>query len=117
MTCDRDIGRQVAPVAANERTALAWNRSALSAGLLGAVVIRYGAAGDLPLAAAFAVGVALLVAAVTAWVYGERAYRARPSAAFATAVPLARPRALRLVSVSTAVAAVCAVVLVLAGRL
>jgi uncharacterized membrane protein YidH (DUF202 family) len=61
---------------ANERTALAWIRTALSLAVSGALTIRLGVENDLTLAGVV-VGGALLVFAAGMWSHGAHAYRRR----------------------------------------
>jgi uncharacterized membrane protein YidH (DUF202 family) len=72
-------GRKPRPIdagLANERTALAWTRTALSLAASGALTIRLGVENDLTLAS-IAVGAGLLVSAAGIWFYGAAAYRRR----------------------------------------
>jgi uncharacterized membrane protein YidH (DUF202 family) len=59
-----------------ERTALAWNRSAIGVAAIGAVVVRIGAVGGHTAAALVAGGV-LAGLALGVWASGHRLYRGR----------------------------------------
>lgn len=85
---------------ANERTSLAWTRTALGLALVGAVILKAGA--RVPVAS-IPVGVGLIVFAAATGLRGASAYRGRLEG---TAVPLPRVGALREVAAATLIAAV-----------
>lgn len=106
------MSEELDPTQATERTLLAWNRSALAVAVIGALGIRAGAVGaSTP---AYVLGGVLLVLAAATLAYGHAAYRSSRRR-LARRAPLARPRAIRAVTVATAVAGVAAFVLVLLG--
>lgn len=100
------------PTQATERTLLAWNRSALAVAVVAALAIRAGAVGGST--AAYVLGGVLLALAVATLTYGHTAYRSSRRR-LARGAPLARPQAIRAVTVATAVAGVAAFALVLLG--
>jgi uncharacterized membrane protein YidH (DUF202 family) len=61
---------------ARERTALAWNRSAIALAAIGAVIVRIGAQGD-HTAAALAGGTVLAAVAIAVWIFGRRVFAGR----------------------------------------
>jgi uncharacterized membrane protein YidH (DUF202 family) len=73
------LGREPRPIdagLANERTALAWTRTALSLAASGALIVRLGVENDLTLPGVV-IGAGLLVFAAGIWFYGAHAYRRR----------------------------------------
>jgi uncharacterized membrane protein YidH (DUF202 family) len=88
---------------ARERTGLAWERSALAFGALGAVVLGVAAHRDLPVLLALSAALAGVGAAV--WRHGRQSYD-RPFVGPQT-------RALSLMSLAAALAAVAAAIVVL----
>jgi len=91
------------PSAPGERTALAWERSALSYASLAALVL--GVAAHRGLAWLVAVSAALVAVAAGVWHHGHHAYD--------RSGVVAQPRALRLIALATALVAVAATVVVL----
>ena len=93
---------------ANERSLLAWQRTAMSWGGAGAIVTRYFASDGL-LRAHTLVGVAMLLVGALMWLDGTRRYR-RADAAIRrdddVAVPVATIRAVWLATVAAITAAV-----------
>jgi len=87
---------------ARERTGLAWERSALAFGALGAVVLGVAAHKELPILLVFSAALAGVGAAV--WHHGRRSYDH----------PVVRPqtRALALLSLAAALTAVAAAIVV-----
>jgi uncharacterized membrane protein YidH (DUF202 family) len=63
---------------ARERTALAWNRSALALATIGAVIVRIGAQAN-HTAAALAGGAVLAAVAIVVWMFGRRVFAGRAS--------------------------------------
>jgi uncharacterized membrane protein YidH (DUF202 family) len=106
------MSEELDPTQATERTLLAWNRSALAVGLIGALAIRAGAVGGST--PAYVLGGILLALALATWAYGHAAYRSSRRR-LVRGQPLARPQAIRAVTVATSVAGVAAFVLVLLG--
>ena len=99
------------PGLAGERTALAWNRSALALAALGALSLR--AASESPLAAlGYAIGGMLLLLAAVTGIYGARAYR-RTEVGAARRELDASPLPLRIMAIATAVTGLAALVLAL----
>jgi hypothetical protein len=96
--------REPARGLARARTGLAWERSALVHATLAGVVLGVAAHRDAPAVVPF--GIALLAVAAAVWRRGRRAYAWEDVAA--------QPRALALLTASTAVAALTAAALVLA---
>lgn len=92
------------PIAVGERTALAWERSALAYATLAAVVLGIAAHRGLP--GLLVVSVALLVVALLVWRHGRRGYD--------RADVIAQPRALRLMALATALVALTATIVVIA---
>lgn len=94
------------PGLANERTFLAWNRTALALGAIGALMIRasVGTAAEIP---GIAAGTSMLVTAASAWGYGFLVYQGNQRALMLGG-HVARPHALRIVSIATTVTAVAA---------
>jgi uncharacterized membrane protein YidH (DUF202 family) len=90
-------------IAVGERTALAWERSALAYASLAAVVLGIAAHRGLP--GLLVVTVVLLVVALLVWRQGRRAYDRE--------AVVAQPRALRLIALTTALVAVAAAVVVI----
>jgi uncharacterized membrane protein YidH (DUF202 family) len=88
---------------ARERTALAWERSALGFAALAGIVLGIAARRDAP--GLLVLAVALLALAAAVWRHGRRAYER-------TAV-VAQSRAIALVTLATVLAAVAAVAAVL----
>jgi uncharacterized membrane protein YidH (DUF202 family) len=95
-----------APGFARERTGLAWERSALAFGALGAVVLGVAAHRDEP--ALLAVSAALAVAGGVIWHHGRRSYD-RPAVAPQT-------QAFMLMTLAAAVVAVIAAIVVVVTR-
>jgi uncharacterized membrane protein YidH (DUF202 family) len=88
---------------ARERSGLAWERSGLAFAALGGVVLGVAARHEVP--SLLAVAVALLGVAVAAWRHGRSAYERH------AVEP--QPRALGLISLATALAALAAAVAVI----
>lgn len=106
------MSEELDPTQATERTLLAWNRSALAVAVIGALAIRAGAVGaSTP---AYVLGGVLLVLAAASLAYGHAAYRSS-RLRLVRGQPLARPQALRAVTVATVAAGVASFVLVLLG--
>ena len=100
-----------------ERTALAWNRSALAFAALGGLVARAGAELTLP-AIAWPLAAVLLGLAGGAELYGRRAYRRRDEADVVMDPGDGLPSlevALQVASIGTAAAGVVAFALVIAS--
>lgn len=91
---------------ANERTLLAWSRSALSLAAIGALTLRYGAEQHAYLFAYPVAGVALL-GAIASWGYANVVYRDRRDADNLGFV--AQPRALRAMAITTTLLALSAI--------
>jgi uncharacterized membrane protein YidH (DUF202 family) len=91
------------PGLARERTGLAWQRTALGFVGLGGVVLGVAAHREAP--TLLVPSVALLAVAAAVWRHGQRAY-ARPEVQ-------AQPRAIALLAVATAAAALVAAIVVL----
>jgi len=90
------------PGVARERTGLAWQRSALGFVGLAGVVLSVAAHREAP--GLLVVSVALAAVALAVWRHGQRAY--------GNAGVQAQPRALALITVATALAALVAAVVV-----
>jgi uncharacterized membrane protein YidH (DUF202 family) len=90
------------PGVPRERTSLAWQRSAFGFVTLAGIVLSVAAHREAP--SLIAVSAALAMAAVAVWRQGRRAYE-RPEVE-------AQPRAVGLVAVATALAALAAAVIV-----
>lgn len=82
---------------ANERTALAWSRSALSLAAIGGLIVRFGTE-HREYVIAFPLGGAALLAAAAAWGYGNVVYTGRQSDYDGF---VAQPRALRALAIAT----------------
>ena len=82
---------------ANERTALAWSRSALSLAAIGGLILRFGTEHREYLLG-YPLGAATLLAAAAAWGYGNIVYSGRrhDDGGF-----VAEPRALRAMAIAT----------------
>ena len=91
------------PAATRERTSLAWQRSALAFAGLAAVVLGVAAHRNAP--GLLAPSAALVAVAAAVWRQGRRAYE-RPEVR-------AQPRALALLAIATALAALVAMIVVL----
>ena len=92
------------PGLARERTALAWQRSALGFVALAGVVLSVAAHREAP--GLLVVSAALVAVAVAVWRHGQRAYVHHEVQA--------QPRALALLAVATALAAIGAAIIVAA---
>lgn len=107
---DEDDAIRVAGGRAAERTALAWNRSALALAATGGLLVKAGADGG-TLLSGLAGGGSLVLAAALAWVYGLLAFR-RPdpdrSGPFAPSLAYAG-----LSAVSVAAGAIATVIVVI----
>lgn len=99
------------PGLANERTALAWNRSALSLAALAALAVRTGFKTKRPEVADPLAGLLMLVATGT-WLYGKHAY-GRNQTARQTGLAWQRPVALATIAATTALSAILAFALAL----
>ena len=106
-----DGAQQADPGLANERTFLAWNRTALALAVIGALMIRasVGTAAEIP---GIAAGASMLVAAAGTWGYSFLVYQGNQRA-LGLGGYVARPRALRIVSTATTVTAIAAFLLAL----
>ncbi len=96
---------------AGERTALAWNRSALSLAAVGAVALETGVE-HAPHALGYAVGATLISLAGVAWAFTRRAYQ-RTRASLRAGAPVARPAVMAAATAVTTLAGVGAIALAL----
>lgn len=99
------------PGLANERTALAWNRTALSLAAIGGLGVKIGVEGRVPYLS-LPLGAFVLLAAAWAFLYGLGSYRARRGAA-ATQQVLPEVVLLRVFAYGTTTVAVVAFALAL----
>jgi uncharacterized membrane protein YidH (DUF202 family) len=76
MTDDARRSRPIDAGMANERTALAWSRTALTLAATAGLLIRLGVEHGEP-AAGIICGGGLIIAAVAIWLHGAHAYRLR----------------------------------------
>ncbi|CAN5804850.1 hypothetical protein BH23ACT2_BH23ACT2_10910 [soil metagenome] len=97
---------------ANERTAMAWSRTALAWGAMGAVVVRFQAEQEL-VSVRSAAGVALIACGAATWLMAKDRYRRRDRALRAGG-PLPDPRSMLF---AVAVVVTAAIVVVLVGEL
>jgi uncharacterized membrane protein YidH (DUF202 family) len=93
-----------------ERTALAWNRSALAVAAIGAVVVRIGAQSD-HTAAALAAGAVLAAVAAGVWMLGQRLFAGRRAGARPSYAE--QRRGLLIVTAASVASAALAVVFVI----
>jgi uncharacterized membrane protein YidH (DUF202 family) len=91
---------------ARERTGLAWERSALSFATLAGIALAAAAHRDEP--GLLVLGAALVTVALAVWQHSRRAY--------ARAAVASQPRAIALLTLVTALAALGAAAAVLASR-
>jgi uncharacterized membrane protein YidH (DUF202 family) len=103
------------PGLANERTALATTRTALSFVVIAGLTARLGWAGRFPLAGYIAATL-LVGVAVALLLSGLVVYRARLRGGLVGSLRRARPTELRLIARSTTVAAIVGFVLAIATR-
>lgn len=99
------------PGLANERTLLAWNRTALALAAIGALIVR-ASAGTATAVPGIALGVLILAAAGATWAYGLLVYRGNERALHVGGF-VARPLALRIMAGATTVTACAAFLLAL----
>lgn len=92
---------------ANERTALAWSRSALSLAAIGALFLRFGIERHEYLVG-YPLGAAALAAAAAAWGYGNVIYMGRRHDVDGF---VAQPRALRALGIATTLLSLAAMAL------
>lgn len=102
---------EVDPGLANERTSLAWNRTALSLGAIGGLGIKAGIEGEAPYVA-YPLGGIVLAAAGAVFLYGLRTYRSNRVQLQGGAV-LPHPGVLRAMAIGTAVVGLIAFALAL----
>jgi uncharacterized membrane protein YidH (DUF202 family) len=105
----RDTDSGVRASLANERTHLAWQRTAMSWGAAGAVTTRYFAE-DGVLRGPTLVGVAMIVVAALMWFDGERRYRTADAAIRLGASPRVSVATIRTVAAATTIAIAAAVI-------
>jgi uncharacterized membrane protein YidH (DUF202 family) len=104
------VNDELDPTQAAERTLLAWNRSALALGAIGALAIRAGAVRGT--VAGYVLGGLLLVVAAATLAYGGAAFR-RTRRRMAAGEPLAQPPVIRTVAAGTTVTGLAAFALAL----
>jgi len=85
---------------AAERTALAWNRSALAVGTTGGLLVKAGAEEGSLLTGLLA-GATLLALALAVWLYGRGAYRRADSGRAGLFAPSVAHAGLTAISVAT----------------
>jgi uncharacterized membrane protein YidH (DUF202 family) len=94
---------------ANERTALAWSRSALSLAAIGGLILHFGSEKH-AYVVAYPLGAGVLVMAAAAWGYGNSVYAGRRREA---TDHVARPTALRIMAIVNTLLAIAAFVIAL----